>query len=227
MYISFEGMDGGGKSTVLERVAERLRNDEKLKELGYKKVITSAEPRGIFREIILDADNKYEITELARMFLFQADRNIHTNTIIKPNINNNDTIILCDRGPLSTLAYQSVSTNLRQDIIQSFINVANEGYWPDFYVFFDLDYKTSVRREKGGDHFEKKGKEFFDNVKSHYKTYLGYLCGEGRNVPGKLKARYSTIDATKSIDQVEEEVYNDLFRYIAAYDILHTSCSEF
>lgn len=225
MYISFEGMDGGGKSTIMERVAERLRNDEKLKELGYTKVVTSCEPKGIFRDMILDVDNKLGVTELARLFLFQSDRNIHTNEIIKPNINNNDTIVLVDRGPLSTLAYQSISTGMQFDRLADIINVANEGYWPDYYMFFDLDYETSVRREKGGDHFEQKGREFFDNVNDNYIRFLEHLCGS--SIYGRLRARHTIVDATKSVDQVEEKVYNDLFRYIVAYDMLHRSFSEF
>jgi dTMP kinase len=214
MYISFEGIDGAGKSTIMKRVADRLSLDERLKEYGYDKIVTSSEPKGIFRDIILDADNKYEITELARFFLYQADRSIHTETVIKPN---RDKILLVDRGPISTLVYQEVATGLKPHTMRNIIEIANRGIWPDVYIYFDIDYETSVKRlgaEK--DHFEKKGKDFFDKLLNGYVNRLAEMDDYGTK-------KVIKIDAKRDENEVFEDVYKQVFRYIIAYDLIKQS----
>ena len=211
MYISFEGIDGAGKSTIMERVAERLRTDEILKEYGYDEIVTSREPEGVFRDIILDADNKYSVTELARFFLYQADRAIHTETVIKPN---RDKILLVDRGPISTLVYQEITTGLKPHTMRNIIEIANGGIWPDCYIYFDIDYETSAKRlgdEK--DHFEKKGKDFFDKLINSYVNRLGEVEEFGSR-------KIIRIDAKRDENEVFEDVYHQVFRYIMAYDLI-------
>lgn len=216
MYISFEGIDGAGKSTIMERVAEKLRTDDKLKEYGYDEVVTSREPSGIFRDIILDADNKYGITEKARFFLYQADRNVHTENVIKPN---RDKVLLVDRGPISTLAYQEITTGMEFVKMEPIISEANEGIWPDCCVFFNLDYETSAKRLSGEkDYFDKMGKEFFERLIKNYE----YLK------EGAIYRRFKVleVDATRSEDEVFEDVYNQVFRYIIAYDLIKPNYSR-
>lgn len=206
MYISFEGIDGAGKSTIMERVAERLRTDDRIKEYGYGEVVTSSEPKGIFRDIILDVDNKYGVTELARFFLYQADRNVHTETVIKPN---RDKILLVDRGPMSTLAYQNITTGMDFDDLRYIINEANEGIWPECYVVFNVDYETSAKRLSGEkDYFDKMGKDFFDNLIENYEVL------KDRN-----RRRIIEIDANRDENEVFEDVYYEVFNYILAYDL--------
>jgi dTMP kinase len=218
MYISFEGIDGAGKSTIMERVAARLRTDTRLKEYGYDEIVTSSEPKGIFRDIILDADNKYGVTELARFFLYQADRNVHTETVIKPN---RDKVLLVDRGPISTMVYQEISTSLKPNMMKHIIDVANRGIWPECYIFFEIDYETSLERLSGEkDHFEKKGKDFFEKLINGYTNRLDEQeCYNG--------AKVIRIDAKRSQDEVFEEVYHEVFRYIIAYDLIKPSGREF
>ena len=217
MYISFEGIDGAGKSTIMERVAERLRSDERLKEYGYDEIVTSREPEGVFRDIILDVDNKYGVTELARFFLYQADRSIHTENVIKPN---RDKVLLVDRGPISTMVYQEVATGLKPHTMRNIIDIANRCIWPDCYIYFDIDYETSVERLSGEkDHFEKKGKDFFDKLINAYANRLDEV--DGYDVKKVIK-----IDAKRSQDEVFEDVYQQIFRYIMAYDLI-TAQSEF
>ena len=195
----------------MERVAERLRTDDRLKEYGYDEVVTSSEPKGIFRDIILDADNKYEITELARFFLYQADRNIHTETVIKPN---RDKVLLVDRGPISTMVYQEITTGLKPHIMRNIIEIANQGIWPDCYIYFDIDYETSVKRLSGEkDHFEKKGKDFFERLINSYTNRLAEI--DDYDTRKVIK-----IDAKRDEDVVFEDVYKQVFRYIIAYDLI-------
>lgn len=217
MYISFEGIDGAGKSSVMAMVAERLRTDDRLKEYGYNEIVTSSEPQGVFRDIILDADNKYGVNEMARFFLYQADRSIHTETVIKPN---RDKVLLVDRGPLSTLVYQEITTGLKPHEMQYMIERANQGIFPDVYVYFDIDYETSLNRlgdEK--DHFEKKGKDFFDKLIDGYEKRLTEVDSYGVK-------KVIRIDAKRSQDEVFKDVYQQVFRYIMAHDLIKEQ-SEF
>lgn len=209
MYISFEGIDGAGKSTIMERVAERLRTDTRLKEYGYDEIVTSREPEGVFRDIILDADNKYGVNELARFFLYQADRSIHTETVIKPN---RDKVLLVDRGPISTMVYQELTTGLKPHIMKQVITLANRGIWPECYIYFDIDYETSVERLSGEkDHFEKKGKDFFDKLINGYEHRLSEV---------DYGVKVIKIDAKRDENEVFEDVYQQVFRYIMAYDLI-------
>ena len=221
MYISFEGIDGAGKSTIMERVAEALKKDETLKEYGYDKIVTSGEPKGIFRSIILDADNKYDVNELGRFFLYQADRAIHTEKVVIPN---KDSVLLIDRGPVSTLAYQNITTGMTFSDMANIIKKANHNIWPDLYVYFKIDYETSAKRLTGEkDYFDKMGKEFFEKLIRNYDLLLDKYTITDRG----YNSRVIEIDATQDVETVYKKVYEEVYRYILAHDIIHERGREF
>lgn len=203
MYISFEGIDGAGKSTIMKMVADRLQHT-----LPNYNIVTTNEPKGVFRDIVLDADNKYGVTELSRFFLYQADRALHTENLIEKELKKDNTVILCDRGPISTLAYQHITTGLDFKVMENIISIANKGIFPDCYMFFDVDYETSSHRlsdEK--DYFDKMGKGFFEDLIYNYRTLM-YNFGLREDVD------IFTINANKDIDIVLELVYNTTLKYI-------------
>lgn len=204
MLISFEGIDGAGKSTIMDMVGEKLRE-----EFGYN-IVTTKEPQGIFREIVLDADNKYNISELSRFFLYQADRALHTEDVIEPNLAKENTIILSDRGPMSTLAYQQITTGLDFEVMEEVISVANKGIYPHCYVFFDVSLETSASRlsdEK--DYFDKMEKDFFERLIHNYNNLI-------QDFDDNREAEVIYINANKDIDFVFESCYNSILKYISA-----------
>ena len=221
MYISFEGIDGAGKSTVMKRVAEALTKDATLKEYGYDKIVTSGEPKGIFRSIILDADNKYDVNEMGRFFLYQADRAIHTEKVIIPN---RDSVLLVDRGPVSTLAYQNITTGMNFGDMADIIKKANRNIWPDLYVYFKIDYETSAKRLSGEkDYFDQMGEIFFKKLIDNYDALLNKSCVTERG----YNSRVVEIDATQDVEIVYKKVYEEVYRYILAHDIIHERGREF
>lgn len=199
IFINFEGADGSGKSTVLKIIEERF--NQLLAGDTTKKLIATREPKGIFRDIILDPNNIYGLTEVARMFLYQADRSVHTENILKPNLNN-DNIVISDRGVMSTLVYQSITTDVSYDNLINITDIANNGIWPDLIIVFDCDYDTAKKRMDGRelDYFDSKGKDFYDKLAELYITTSEDLIENyGHDIV--------VINARKSLDRVVEEVW--------------------
>lgn len=164
LFITFEGIDGCGKTTQIELLKEELEKK------GYT-VLLTREPgaKGLgekFREILLNYDR--EVSSNCESFLFLADRAQHVDTIIKPAINNG-TIVLCDRHTDSTVAYQGYGRELDLEQIYQLNKIATNGIIPDITFILDIDIDTSLQRiGKGRDRMENAGREFFERVRNGY-----------------------------------------------------------
>lgn len=164
LFITFEGIDGCGKTTQIELLKEELEKK------GYT-VLLTREPgaKGLgekFREILLNYDG--EVSSNCESFLFLADRAQHIDTIIKPAINNG-TIVLCDRHTDSTVAYQGYGRELDLEQIYQLNKIATNGIVPDITFILDIDIETSLQRiGKGRDRMENAGREFFERVRNGY-----------------------------------------------------------
>lgn len=164
LFITFEGIDGCGKTTQINLLKEYLETK------GYN-VLLTREPgaKGLgekLREILLNYDG--EVSSNCESFLFLADRAQHIDTIIKPAIQNG-TIVLCDRHTDSTVAYQGYGRKLNLDQIYQLNKIATNGIEPDITFVLDIDIKTSLQRiGKGRDRMENSGKEFFERVRNGY-----------------------------------------------------------
>ena len=164
LFITFEGIDGCGKTTQINLLKNYLENN------GYK-VILTREPgaKGLgekLREILLNYDG--EVSSNCESFLFLADRAQHIDTIIKPAIQNG-VIVLCDRHTDSTVAYQGYGRSLDLDQIKQLNNIATSGIKPDITFILDIDIETSLTRiGKGRDRMENSGQKFFERVRNGY-----------------------------------------------------------
>ena len=164
LFITFEGIDGCGKTTQIELLKEELEKK------GYT-VLLTREPgaKGLgekFREILLNYDG--EVSSNCESFLFLADRAQHIDTIIKPAINNG-TIVLCDRHTDSTVEYQGYGRELDLEQIYQLNKIATNGIVPDITFILDIDIETSLQRiGKGRDRMENAGSEFFERVRNGY-----------------------------------------------------------
>ena len=192
LFITFEGADGCGKTTQLNRLADYLT--------PAKAVIKTREPgaKGLgekLREILLNYDG--EIAPRCESFLFLADRAQHIEQIVKPAINDGK-IVLCDRHTDSTVAYQGYGRGLDLNEINYLNNLATGGLKPDLTVVFDVDIETSMTRvgtEK--DRMETAGIEFFNRVRN------GYL-----EIAKQEPERVKVLNAAKSIDEVFSDLLN-------------------
>ncbi|MGN0015322.1 MAG: dTMP kinase [Candidatus Gastranaerophilaceae bacterium] len=190
-FITFEGIDGCGKSTQLDNVYNFLT------EKGIKCVKTR-EPGSLklgsqIREILLHYDG--EVSNNCEMFLFLADRSQHIDTFIKPMIEEG-TIVLCDRHTDSTVAYQGYGRQGNIQMLTELNKIATNGITPDLTLFFDVSVEVGHQRAgKNLDRLELAGKEFFE------RTRHGYIELAKEN-PNRIKV----VNGEKS----KESVYNDV-----------------
>jgi dTMP kinase len=190
MFITFEGIDGCGKTTQLARVAERFPDALITKEPGGTPTANR------IRAILLDAGSKLD--PLAEVFLFAASRHQHVVEVIKPALDAGR-VVLCDRFTDATLAYQGFGRLLDLDRLRALNDWATSSIRPDKTLLFDIDEETGLRRARGrgGDElrFEAEDLRFYRRVRE---GYLALAASEPK--------RFIVIDANGSIEEVAQRV---------------------
>ncbi len=199
LFITFEGADGCGKTTQINMLKDYLQ------KRGYNIVFTR-EPGGIglgerIREILLNYDG--EVSDKCEAFLYLADRAQNVDITIRPAVESGK-IVLCDRHTDSSVAYQGYGR--MQDIqkIKMLNGIATGGLNPDLTIVFDIDVETSMKRvgtEK--DRLESAGKDFYNRVRNGYIELA-------KQEPDRIKL----VDASKSIDEVFEQVLNIINEFL-------------
>ncbi|MCR4704218.1 MAG: dTMP kinase [Saccharofermentans sp.] len=199
LFITFEGIDGCGKSTQ----CELLRNY--LESLG-RDFIFVREPGGTvigehIREILLDKKNS-GMTPRTELLLFEAARAQITDEVIKPALESGKTVI-CDRFFDSSSAYQGMARGMGMDFVASLNMAATGGLKPDVTFFFDISAEEALaRRGKRGeasDRIELAGLKFQEDVRE------GYL-ELAKNSDGRIV----TLDATLGIEEIFEQIKQTL-----------------
>lgn len=186
-FVTFEGADGSGKSTQLEKVIKYFQENN----LDF---IATRDPGGTelgkkLREILLNYDG--EISSNCELFLYLADRAQHVDEKIIPALNQGKTII-CDRYTDSTVSYQGYGRGLNITEINNLNNIVTKGVMPDLTLLFDVDTETAMKRVGSSkDRLEAEGAEF------HRKVRNGYL-----ELAKNSTDRITVIDASKSVEEV-------------------------
>lgn len=197
MFITIEGPEGSGKSSVTKKVAERLEKE------GYDIVFTR-EPGGTdiseqIRNIILDKNNT-KMDPMTEAMLYAASRRQHLVEKVWP-LSNEGKIVISDRYLDSSLAYQGGARGLGIDNILQLNNFATEGSFPDLTLLFDIDPRIGLKRiaanaNREVNRLDLEKIEFHDSVR---KTFL--------SLANRFKDRYVIIDASKPFDEVVEDTY--------------------
>lgn len=203
MFITFEGPDGSGKSTIIKKVYDYLIENN-------FDVIKTREPGGSpiaekIRNLILDTENT-EMGYRTEALLYAASRAQHVEETILPALNENK-IVLCDRFLISSLAYQGVGRDLGIENVRKINEFAINGVFPDFVLFFDVDPITTLKRKSSldtADRLEKEGNNFHERVYNGYKEILN----SEKNV--------EIIDATQSV----EDVFNQCIKVLKRRNVL-------
>ena len=204
LFITFEGLDGSGKSTQLERVASRLDR------LGVPHVVTR-EPGGtpfadLLRELFLRREAA-QVDGLVELMLVFASRRQHLIEVIEPALAAG-AIVLCDRFTDSTYAYQGGGRGVRPELIAEADRLATGCRAPDRTLFFDLPPEEAQRRRRGraADRLDRESLPFYRRVHAAYRERI---AGEPE--------RFGVIDAAAPIETVAasvEEVLADLFQQL-------------
>ncbi|WP_186426514.1 dTMP kinase [Cupriavidus metallidurans] len=185
-FITFEGIDGAGKSTHIEWVAERLR--------ARANVVTTREPGGTplgedLRQLLLHRKMHLE-TEALLMF---AARREHIAEVIEPALVRGDWVI-SDRFTDATFAYQGGGRGLALDRLAALEQWVQGGLQPDLTLLFDVPLETASARLAGArepDKFEAESRAFFERTRTEYLRRAA-----------EAPQRFRVIDATRSIDQI-------------------------
>ena len=169
-FITFEGIDGSGKSTQLRLLAGFLRLQ------GYE-VATTREPGGTplgnrLRAALLDSQE--HVDPLTELLVFAADRAQHVRILLRPALESGH-IVLSDRYADATVAYQGAGRGFSPQLISEIVELATEGLKPDLTLLFDLSVAEGVirtqRRTNGkhrGDRLDAEDTEFHTRVRNAY-----------------------------------------------------------
>jgi len=192
MFITFEGGEGSGKTTLIKYIEANLSQDNK--------VLVTREPGGTMiaeaiRNIILDPRYK-GITPYTEALLLAASRAQHLDEVIIPAQAQNK-IVLCDRYLDSSLAYQAYARYLGVDFILQ-INQYALKYMPTLTFYIDLLPEIGIARISNRKKYDRLDQE---TVEFHNKVREGYL-----EIAKKYPHRIVTIDGTKPINEIKEEV---------------------
>jgi dTMP kinase len=164
LFISFEGIDKGGKSTQISLLADYLKRKK------YH-VVQTCEPGGtrLGKEIekILLGSSVGQISDKAELFLYLADRSEHVNKIIKPVLNK-DKIVISDRFTDASVAYQGYGRGLDIHWINELNKRTTQGICPELTFLLDIDPELTKKRSKEKDRIENEEISFHQRVRQGY-----------------------------------------------------------
>ena len=201
MFITFEGIEGTGKSTQIERVREYF-------EAQGREVFLTLEPGGSrigrdLRKMLLHVDNK-EITPITELFLYLADRAQHVGQVIKPELEAGK-VVLCDRFADSTIVYQGYGRGLDTVMLRELNEVAVDGLWPDLTIVLDIDPEVGLKRATLRNIEDGKAKEEgrfeAEHLSFHNRIREGYLTWAAFN-----RERMRVVNATGTPDEVFSQI---------------------
>jgi dTMP kinase len=200
MFITFEGLEGSGKSTQARLLADFLRA-----RFGEDKVVLTREPGGTeigeqIRQVIHSLRNR-DMAPTTEFLLYNAARAQIVAQVIRPALAQGK-IIVCDRYADSTLAYQGYGRQLDMDMVREVIRYATGGLVPDLTFYIDIPIEKGLARRNHGhtrgeelNRMDMQTRDFYERVRVGYETL-------GR----ENAARWVVIDGTRSIDQVQTEL---------------------
>ncbi|MDX8430543.1 MAG: dTMP kinase [Candidatus Algichlamydia australiensis] len=206
LFITFEGGEGAGKSTLIEHLAEKLRTD------GHE-IIQTREPGGCsLSNRIRDLLNHKEsfISAKTELLLFLASRAQHVEEVIEPALRAGK-MVLCDRFNDSTLAYQGVARSIDLKLVKELCDFVSLHIEPDLTLFLDIDPEEGLRRIKSrqDDHtplenLDNEGLDFHTDVR---KAYLSMI----QENPKRMRR----VDASLTPSEVCRLAYKEITSYVA------------
>ncbi|MBU5266075.1 dTMP kinase [Virgibacillus proomii] len=199
-FITFEGGEGAGKTTVLQLVSDRLRDK------GYD-VLVTREPGGIkiaekIRTIILDPLHT-EMEEHTEALLYAAARSQHLAEKVVPALKQGK-IVLCDRFIDSSLVYQGYARGLGMDEVLKINQFAVGDCMPDLTLFFDIEPEKGLARIAANKDREQNRLDL-ENLEFHEQVYKAYHI-----LAESFPERIQTIDASQSLETVEQEAFDHI-----------------
>jgi len=206
-FITFEGIEGSGKTTQIQMLSNHLE------ERGIDHLLTR-EPGGTpigdqVRGLVLNPDNT-AMTPTCELLLYAAARAQHIEQVIHPALLAGR-LVLCDRFKDATMAYQGSGRGIRLDLIDALHGLETLSIQPDLTILFDIEARVALERARARDHtrprdqtrFEQESLEFHERVRS------GYL-ELARREPG----RFVVVNARGTLEEVHRRVVESMDRFL-------------
>jgi dTMP kinase len=199
MFITFEGLDGSGKTTQARQVASYLR------ERHYD-VLLTREPGGTaigdqIRAVLHSLDNT-AMHPNAELLLYNASRAQLVAEVLRPHLKKVGGVVMCDRFYDSTLAYQGYGHNLDLNTLRAIVQFATGGLRPDLTVYLDITPEDGLKRRKQASLFGEEWTRMDDmELEFHRRVYDGY-----HELMKAEPERWARIDAARSIELVHADV---------------------
>jgi dTMP kinase len=207
LFITFEGIDGSGKSTQMHLLGERLR------AAGHT-VVENAEPGGTpigvqIRRILLDAKNQ-ELCPTAELLLYFASRAQAVDELVRPALAQ-DKIVLSDRWTDSTLVYQGCGRGLGADTVIALDRIACRGLRPDLTLIVDIDLETSLGRARARNTKAESSETRMDeqSVEFHRKVRDAYHA-----LAAQEPDRIRVVNGAAGVDNVAREIWEIVSRHV-------------
>ena len=202
MFITFEGPDGSGKTTIATAICKIL------KDRGFE-VVHTREPGGIeiaeqIRNIILDPKNT-SMDPKTEALLYAASRRQHLVEKVLPSVSQNK-IVICERFIDSSLAYQGYGRQLGFDEILNINLFAIDNTYPDLTIYLDVDEQVGLDRLSDREFKDRLDQESID---FHHRVSEGY-----KEVLRRFKDRITIVDASRSLEEVTDECLNIILEYL-------------
>jgi len=198
LFVTLEGGEGSGKSTVSQLVVDKLIN------LGIPAVLTSepgASSIGPVVEALVLGDRDTPLTERTETLLLLAVRAQHVEEVVRPSIATG-VVVVCDRFIDSTLAYQGGARGLPMESIKEMSLWASRGLWPDVTFLLDVEPEIGLsRRHFAGNlnHLDREDIQFHRSVRQAY-----------HKISEIDRARYVGLDATKPREELTEQIVQEI-----------------
>lgn len=201
MFVTFEGIEGAGKSTAIDALSAWL-------EARGLRVRRTLEPGGSrlgksLRAILLDLANT-DISSEAELFLYLADRAQHVKQVIRPALEQGQ-VVISDRYADSTIVYQGYGRGLDVERLRALNEVAVAGLWPDLTFLLDLEPEIGLKRAFARNEQEgkasKEGRFEAEALSFHHRVREGYLAWAA-----KSPQRFRIVPAAAAPEEVAAQV---------------------
>ncbi len=189
LFITFEGVEGAGKTTQIALLRAAL-------EHTGKKVCVTREPGGdalaeAVRRLVLHE----EMTPRAELLLFLASRAQNVERVVRPHLEAGD-VVLCDRFTDSSLAYQGYGRGLGRDAVHLLNTFATGGLFPDLTFLLDLEPKVGLDRQSDRNRMEDETLAFHERVRK------GFLTEAAND-----RQRFCVLDATQTVEALHQHIW--------------------
>ena len=209
LLITFEGIDGSGKSTVINALNQKL-HEYFLKNNLSIDLIQTREPGGYnnllaekIRDLILDKN--YQMPDITEALLFAASRSAHVELTIKPALIQKK-IVLCDRFLDSSIVYQGYVKKLGKKLIAKINKCATNKISPDIIFYFKIDPSLAQKRmnndNRSNNRIDNMEEKFHQNVALYYEKHFAH------------KSNVVKIDASSTIETIIDKCLDKIITYI-------------